>query len=298
LRRREKTRDTFMNKTPVRSSILIVLLLSATVCFGQQHLVVIGGGKRPVDAMSKFVEWSGGKKGRILVITWATTEPEESFQGLKKELDTYGVEAIHAPAGPLDRERRELLIAEIKSATGVFFGGGDQNRIMDVLADKELADLLRERYRDGVTVGGTSAGAAVLSDPTMTGDADLKILDGNKVGVREGLGLAPNVIFDQHFLVRQRHNRLFGLIMKYPKQLGVGIDQDNAVLIENNRRMTVVGTTRVMVIDGTAKKGSFLVTFLRPGAIYDIRKRKLLAGPDLPDRISGSRSSVLETAPL
>ena len=276
MRRREKTRDTIMNKTPVRSSILIVLLLSATVCFGQQHLVVIGGGKRPVDAMSKFVEWSGGKKGRILVITWATTEPEESFQGLKKELDTYGVEAIHAPAGPLDRERRELLIAEIKSATGVFFGGGDQNRIMDVLADKELADLLRQRYRDGLAVGGTSAGAAVLSDPMMTGEADLKVLDGDKVGIRSGLGLAPNIIFDQHFLIRQRYNRLFGLIMKYPDRLGIGIDQDNAVLIENDRRMSAVGTTWVMVVDGAAKKGSFVVTFLRPGANYDIRKRKII----------------------
>jgi len=111
----------------------------------------------------------------------------------------------------------------------------------------------------------------------MTGEADLKVLDGEKVGIREGLGLAPNVIFDQHFLVRQRHNRLFGLIMKYPKQLGVGIDQDNAVLIENNRRMTVVGTTWVMVVDGTAKKGSFLVTFLKPGTIYDLSKRKVPA---------------------
>ena len=110
----------------------------------------------------------------------------------------------------------------------------------------------------------------------ITEDADLKILDGEKVGIREGLGLAPNVIFDQHFLVRQRQNRLFGLIMKYPRQLGVGIDQDNAVLIENNRRMTVVGTTWVMVIDGIAKQGSFLVTFLRPSAIYDLSKRKIL----------------------
>jgi len=266
-----------MRHLRLTAPFFLILLIYGGLAVGQQHLVVIGGGKRPAEAMKKFVEWSGGKHGRILVITWATAEPEESFNAMKAELDVYGVEALHAPMPPFDRIKRDALVSQIKTATGVFFGGGDQNRIMDVLADRELRDTLRQRYKDGVVVGGTSAGAAIMSDPMMTGDADLKILDGEKVGIREGLGLAPNVIFDQHFLVRQRHNRLFGLIMKYPKQLGVGIDQDNAVLIENNRRMTVVGTTWVMVVDGTAKKGSFLVTFLKPGTIYDLSKRKILA---------------------
>ena len=119
----------------------------------------------------------------------------------------------HAPIRPLDAEKRVKFVEQLNSASGVFFSGGDQNRIMDVLADEGLFQMIKSKYNSGTPFGGTSAGAAVMSDPMMTGEADLKILDGTKVGVRKGLGLLPSVIFDQHFLVRQRHNRLFGLII-------------------------------------------------------------------------------------
>jgi cyanophycinase len=104
-----------------------------------------------------------------------------------------------------------------------------------------------------------------MSDPMMTGDADLKILDGSKVGVRKGLGLMPNVIFDQHFLVRQRHNRLFGLMMVNPKLLGIRIDEDTAVLIEDNRKLTVAGKTHVMMIGPNGAKNGFSVYILSSG---------------------------------
>ena len=253
--------------------VLLVLALAGWVN-GQQRLVAIGGGKRPPEAMKQFVDWAGGSKGRVLVVTWATASPDASYQGLKRELDSYGIASDHAPTPPLDAEKRRLLIDQLRRATGVFFGGGDQNRIMDVLADRELLNLFRKKYAEGAVFGGTSAGAAVLSDPMMTGEADLKILDGAKVGVRTGLGLVPNVIFDQHFLVRQRHNRLFGLVQKQSSMLGIGIDEDNAVLIEDNRRLRAVGTTWVMLVDGARKDGAYLVNFLRPGAAFDLKKRK------------------------
>jgi cyanophycinase len=113
-----------------------------------------------------------------------------------------------------------------------------------------------------------------LSDPMMTGEADLKILDGTKVGVRGGLGLIPDVMFDQHFLIRQRHNRLFGFVMQNPKYLGVGIDESNAVLVENNRNLYVVGKTQVMFIDGRGHGGAMTVNVLKSGECYDLRKRK------------------------
>ena len=260
-----------LQRTSATAILLFVLTGSA---IAQQRLVAIGGGKRPPEAMSKFVEWAGGQKARVLVITWATASPDTSFQGVKKDLDQYHAASEHAPTPPLDQQKRSDLVAQIKNATAIFFGGGDQNRIMDVLADKELLDLLRRRYADGVVFGGTSAGAAVLSDPMMTGEADLKILDGAKVGVRPGLGLVPNVIFDQHFLVRQRHNRLFGLMMMNPKMVGIGIDEDNAVLIEDNQRVRVVGRTWVMFVSPRAAE-NFDVAFAKPGTTYDLKKRKL-----------------------
>ena len=254
---------------------IALILLAATCALGQQRLFVVGGGERPPEAMKRFVEWSGGARSRILVITWASGVPEESFASLQKGFQAAGAGmAEHAPIRPLDAEKRARFIEQLNAATGVFFSGGDQNRIMDVLADEELLNVIRGKYDSGVPFGGTSAGAAVMSDPMMTGEADLKILDGKKVGIRRGLGLVPNVIFDQHFLVRQRHNRLFGLMIANPKTLGIGIDEDTSVLIEDNRRLTVSGATQVMFVHSKNGGQPFLLEFLKNGETFDLKKRK------------------------
>lgn len=258
-------------KHAVLISIYVMLAVSA---LGQQRLLAIGGGERPPEAMAKFAEWAGGERSRILVITWASGVPEESFEGLKKSFAGAKVGSIeHAPIAPLDAEERAIFVSQLKQATAVFFSGGDQNRIMDVLADEELLELIRKRYRAGIPFGGTSAGAAAMSDPMMTGEADLKLLDGKQVGVRKGLGLIANVIFDQHFLIRQRHNRLFGLIMVNPKMLGIGIDEDAAVLIEDDRNLSVIGKTQVMFIHSRNGRQPFLMSVLSSGETYDLRKR-------------------------
>lgn len=260
-----------------RHFLIFALLLLAVPAIAQQRLLVIGGGERPPDAMKKFVEWSGGAKSRILVITWASGVPDESYASLEKAFQSSNAGLVeHAPIRPLDAEKRVKFVEQLNSASGVFFSGGDQNRIMDVLADDGLFQMIKSKYNSGTPFGGTSAGAAVMSDPMMTGEADLKILDGTKVGVRKGLGLLPNVIFDQHFLVRQRHNRLFGLIIANPKMLGIGIDEDTSVMIEDNRRLTVVGKTQVMLVN--SKKGiqPFSLSFLKAGERFDLKKLKAI----------------------
>jgi len=257
--------------------IFLVLLLLAVPAIGQQRLLVIGGGTRPPDAMKKFVEWSGGARSRILVITWASGVPDESYASLEKAFQTANAGLVeHAPIRPLDSETRAKFVEQLNGASGVFFSGGDQNRIMDVLADDGLLQLIKAKYNSGTPFGGTSAGAAVMSDPMMTGEADLKILDGTKVGVRKGLGFVPNVIFDQHFLVRQRYGRLFGLIISNPKMLGIGIDEDTSVMIEDNRKLTVVGATQVMFVN--SKKGAqpFSLSFLKAGQRFDLKKLKVM----------------------
>jgi cyanophycinase len=257
--------------------VILVAIIAATVCraYSQQRLMVVGGGNRPVEATKKFVEWSGGPKSRILVITWATAEEGSSFEGTQKAFLAANAAVVeHAVTKLLDADKRAKLVTQIREATGIYFGGGDQNRIMDVLKDEELLKMIRAKYAAGTPVGGTSAGAAVLSDPMMTGEADLKILDGSKVGVRGGLGLIPEIMWDQHFLIRQRHNRLFGFVMQNPTYLGVGIDEANAVLVTNNRDLRVVGTTAVMFIDGRDHNGAMIVNVLKNGACYDLKKRK------------------------
>jgi cyanophycinase len=256
-------------------TIFLVLLLLVVSAFGQQRLLAVGGGDRPAEAMKTFVEWSGGDRGRILVITWASDIPIENFEGIRKDFGDVSKAVVrHAPLPPLDGIKRAEFIKELNAATAVFFAGGDQNRIMDVLKDEELLKLIRDKYSKGIPFGGTSAGTAVLSDPMITGDADLKVLDGTKVVTRKGLGFVPNVIFDQHFLVRQRQNRLFGLIMRYPKMSGVGIDEDTAVLIEDNRRMRVVGKTQVLVVDAKSSEKALTLHILNSGDRYDLKSSK------------------------
>ncbi|MFN0140269.1 MAG: cyanophycinase [Pyrinomonadaceae bacterium] len=253
---------------------LCFLLFATVICVSQQRLFVVGGGERPNDGMKKFVEWSGGRSAKVLIITWASGVPDQSFTSLEKHFSQFeNASVVHAPTRPLDAEKRAKFIEQLDLSTGVFFSGGDQNRIMDVLADEELLKLIRQKYARGTPFGGTSAGAAVISDPMMTGDADLKVLDGAKVGVRRGLGLVPNVMFDQHFLVRQRHNRLIGFVIRNPAYIGVGIDEDTAVLIEDNRKLTVVGTSQVMLLNAKERE-AIRMNILKSGARYDLKKRK------------------------
>ena len=260
----------------LQSLFLLTAILTLTAA-AQERLVLIGGGKRPPESIARFVDWAGREKARILIVTWASGVPEESFDGIKKDFAAYKIAAFeNAPPAPLDAEERAAFLNQLKAATGIFFTGGDQNRIMDVLQDETLFNALREKYNAGAVFGGTSAGTAAISDPMMTGEADLKIIDGAKVGVRKGLGLLPNAILDQHFIVRQRQNRLFGLILKNPQMLGIGIDEDTALLVENNRRAEVVGASAVMFVDAHRRKGAILIHILKAGESFDLKKRKII----------------------
>ncbi|MGI9034826.1 MAG: cyanophycinase [Pyrinomonadaceae bacterium] len=257
------------------TSLILFLFVSQT--FAQEHLVIVGGGTRPEAATSKFVEWAGGeRRARILVIPWATEEPQESFEYLKKDFEVFHPSAIElAPIAPLTAEKKAAFLNQLKTATGVFFTGGDQVKIMKVLKDETLIDALKKRYADGAVFGGTSAGTAVMSEEMITGEGDFTVIDGSRVETARGLGLLPSdVIVDQHFIKRQRQNRLFGLILKSPEKFGVGIDEGAALLVTNNRYAEVVGASQVMIVS-SPKRGVLNVFLASPGAEIDLKKRAL-----------------------
>ena len=254
-------------------------LLCAGSAAAEERLVLLGGGPRPPEALSRFAEWAGGRKARILVIAWASSDPAESFDSLRDDFAPYRPDRMDlAPSPPLGPGARADLSRQIERATGVFFSGGDQARIMDVLRDGPLLESLRARYAAGIVFGGTSAGTACMSSLMITGDGDFTVIDADSVGVRAGLGLLPNVILDQHFIKRQRQNRLFGLILRHPARLGLGIDEGSALVVRENRHAEVMGRTPVMVVDGREEHGSLVVSLLQPGDRYDIKKRKRAKG--------------------
>ena len=217
-----------------------------------EHLVLVGGGERPVAAMQRFVDWAGGPKARLLddPVGDGLSQGElrvaaEGFRGAPPQGRLKA-----APVQPLTPESRAEFLKQLAAATGVFFSGGDQARVMDVLQDTGLLEAIRAKHHAGGTVfGGTSAGTAVMSKIMITGEGDFTVLDGTKVETREGLDLIRDVIVDQHFLKRQRQNRLFGLVLLHPRQLGVGVNEDAAVLVTDSRHAEVVGGP-VMIVDG------------------------------------------------
>jgi cyanophycinase len=252
-----------------------LMLLISSLAIAQERLIVVGGGKRPPAAMSKFVEWAGMERANILVIPWATADPEGSYEYFKKDL--IGVDpqmVVLAPTAPMTEEKKAKFLDQLRNSTGVFFTGGDQVKTMDVLKDQSLARALREHYRKGVVFAGTSAGAAIMSTQMITGEGDFTVIDGKMVQTSVGLGLLPeDIIVDQHFIKRQRQNRLFGLILQNRQKFGIGIDEDTAILVIDNRYAEVVGTRQVMIVEPKGRSESLLIHMLQPGEWLDLRKR-------------------------
>jgi cyanophycinase len=261
---------------------LFVSLLILTLVFvslARQRLVLIGGGKRPPEVLQKFAEFSGGAPGKILVVTWASGEPQASFEAFKTDLEKVSeIRIENAPVRPLNEQTKRQFLAQLKTATGVFFTGGDQNRITDVLQDEELRRSLREKYAAGVAFGGTSAGTAVVSEIMITGEGDFSVIDAARVETKNGLGLLPEVIVDQHFIKRQRQNRLISLMLKNPSHVGVGIDEDTAFLVTDNRYGEVLGASQVMIFDARQKSGAMRFFLLKAGEKFDLKKRKKING--------------------
>jgi cyanophycinase len=140
---------------------------------------------------------------------------------------------------------------------------------MTFIKDYQLNALLKKKFREGVIFGGTSAGTAIMSNPMLTGETDLTIIKGSQVGLSEGLGLLPlHIIVDQHFVVRQRFNRLAGLILDKAEYTGIGIDENNAFLIRGNiARM--IGATQVIIFQKTGSN-KLNLTILGPGQTFQL----------------------------
>jgi cyanophycinase len=234
-------------------------------------LVVVGGGPTPPPITERTLELAGGSTARVVVLPQSSALPDAGDASVKMWLDAGAQDARKVLFGDVTAAR-----AAIEQATLIWMPGGDQNRFMDAIAPTGLADVIRARHRAGVVVGGTSAGAAILSASMMTGEADLKSLASGSTELKPGLGLWPEVIVDQHFLKRQRHNRLLSAILDHPSLIGVGIDESTAVIVRG-RELEVVGASAVVVLD--ARGGRVTPASVgQPVAATDARVTVLRAG--------------------
>jgi cyanophycinase len=223
-------------------------------------LVIVGGGERSEAMMRRFVELAGGRGARIAVVPNASSEPEETGRGLVAELDSLGARAFvyylnHAAASA------EASARGLDSATGIWFSGGDQIYVTQALAGTPVLRAMQRRYREGAVIGGTSAGAAIMSDSMITGNQtppgdttgyygdEYPAIARRRVEIVPGLGFLPGAIVDQHFIRRERHNRLMSAVLERPALLGVGIDEGTALEVRPDGRWRVLGESAVVVYD-------------------------------------------------
>lgn len=250
-------------------------------------LVIAGGGRLPATIEAAFVASAGGQGARIAVLPAASEEPNESAQTMVVRLRQLG--AVPMVVDPRSRAESEAWgqRKETATCTGFWFTGGDQNRIADLIGDTSLHRLIRAAYQSGGAVGGTSAGAAIMSKIMVTGKDRLGQEALSEFGpgayrTRDGLAFLPErVLVDQHFLRRGRENRLISLIMDHPDHLAMGIDESTALVVKDGKA-SVIGDRSVMVFDpsGWSLDGAAFrdlrIHVLRAGQTIDLTTRKVV----------------------
>lgn len=219
------------------------------------NLIIIGGAedkegdkeilKRVCDFINKDID-------KILVATIATEYPKEALKKYKEVFTKLGVKNING----LDINNRnnafdEKNLVHINEAALIFFTGGDQLRITSMVGGTPIYDALKSASKRGCIIVGTSAGASVMSDTMIVQGEDENSPRKCTLNMAPGLGFIKNVMIDQHFDQRGRIGRLLTGIAQNPEVLGVGIDEDTAIIVTDKGVAEVIGSGAVYFVDGS-----------------------------------------------
>ncbi len=214
--------------------------------------MIIGGAEdRQGDCqiLRRFIRLSGGTEARIVVLTAGTSEPEEAGETYIEIFERLGAAIVwvvdtreQADANHIDAVRA------IGQATGIFFTGGDQARIVERIKDTILEDAIRKRHQEGAVIAGTSAGAAIMPDVMIVRGESETSPRQDSVTLGTGMGFVSGILVDQHFAQRGRLGRLVTAILLQPATIGVGVDENTALVIEGEE-FEVLGEGAVTIVD-------------------------------------------------
>ena len=245
--------------------------LPAKVSGIEGTLVICGGGQLPEEVIGRFLEAAGGPEARLVIVPTASDFADRAdrdwFLSPWRDRRAKSVTLLHTRSR--DTANREDFVTPLREATGVWFTGGNQSKLSAAYVDTRFEQELHALLKRGGTIGGTSAGAAIMSR--------LMIARGRRqpeFGV--GFDLLPDAVIDQHFLRRGRQPRLLAALESNPDHFGVGIDEGTALVVE--------GTT--MGVSG----GSVVTVCLPPAAGRDAREMTLSSG-DEADLLSLRRAA-------
>ena len=270
------------------------------------HLLVIGGAEDKYNErriLKKFLQLAGDDAAEVLIVPVASDFPEFAADVYTQAFRNLGVAN---PRVLRATSRQDVVHADhealLDGVTGVFITGGDQMRLVSLLGGTKFADLLRRMVRDtNLVMAGTSAGAAGMSTSMIVRGESTSHPHRNSVSLSPGLGFLKNIIIDQHFTERGRISRLITAVSYNPYNLGIGIDENTAIILDGNGILEVFGQGSTTIVDGSqitfneiaevADHQAFSVCgiqlhVLRDGLVYDYRDRHPLQPPTeflLPD---------------
>jgi cyanophycinase len=243
---------------------------------GPEHgtLVVVGGAMRSEEIYRRFIELAGGADAHIVLVPTAGEDGEydESWAGLAawREQGARNLTLLHTT----DRTTAdsEEFVEPLAAANAVFFFGGRQWRLVEAYAGTRTETELKRVLERGGVIGGTSAGASVLGSFLVRGDTETnEIIMGDH---QVGFGYLRGVAIDQHVLRRNRHFDMLELLEEHPDLLGIGIDEDTAIIVRGDQ-FEVIGSSYALIYDSrttTGRDGTFY--FLAPGDGYDLGTRR------------------------
>ena len=219
------------------------------------HLFIIGGGEErrgDMPVLERFVELCGGPDSSIAVLTSASKIPEEMWEMYDTAFKELGVRyhfPIHAESRVQANERDRAQ--RLSEADGIFMTGGSQKRLVDIIGDTQIHDAMRQAFKhNAACIGGTSAGASAIACRMLAEGKKEKLPDKHIAQLDRGLAFLQHVTIDQHFSERQRLARLLSAIAQYPELIGMGIDEDTALIIDECGSVEVIGAGAVTLLDG------------------------------------------------
>lgn len=235
----------------------------------------------PGPLLNAFLEQAGGAEAAIVILPTASARPEAG----QEYAAAFRALGLAAPASLLPiRERadahRPEHLAALRAASGVFITGGNQVRLSATLGGTPAERELVAAYERGAVIGGTSAGAAILSTVMLAFGEDGPTPRQGLAQFSAGFGLSRRIIFDQHFRQRDRLGRLLFAVTQHPGLLGVGVDENTAALVTDDACLTVIGEHAVTVVDGVDLAATDVadVALDRPVALSGARLHVLTAG--------------------
>jgi len=260
--------------------IAIILLLAGASLSAQTvgpekgTLVIVGGAMQDPAIVKRFIDLAGGPDAPIVIIPTAgdADDYDQYWSGLKqwRENGATNLTVVHT------RDRKaadtEAFVTPIRAARGVFFAGGRQWRLADSYLDTLTHRALSEVLARGGVVGGSSAGASILTSFMVRGDtkSNEKMIGDHTVG----LGFLKNAAVDQHLLRRNRQFDMLEVIDKHPELLGIGLDEDTAIVVAGDR-FDVIGRSYAVVYSNTPVAGATgRFFFMGAGDRFDLKTRK------------------------